>query len=70
MRPAPFEYFRPHSLEETLELLGRHSDEAKILAGGQSLVPMMNMRLARPGSSYYMVQLTGQRYKCKQPAPL
>jgi aerobic carbon-monoxide dehydrogenase medium subunit len=48
MKPAPFEYARPATLDEALELLGRHGDEAKILAGGQSLVPMMNMRLARP----------------------
>jgi CO/xanthine dehydrogenase FAD-binding subunit len=49
MKPAPFEYACPRTLEEALELLGRHGDEAKVLAGGQSLVPMMNMRLARPG---------------------
>jgi CO/xanthine dehydrogenase FAD-binding subunit len=48
MKPAAFEYARPATLEETLELLRRHGDEAKLLAGGQSLVPMMNMRLARP----------------------
>jgi CO/xanthine dehydrogenase FAD-binding subunit len=48
MKPAPFEYARPATLDEALDLLRRHGDEAKILAGGQSLVPMMNMRLARP----------------------
>ena len=48
MRPAPFEYFAPRTVEEALDLLGRHGDEAKLLAGGQSLVPMMNMRLVRP----------------------
>jgi CO/xanthine dehydrogenase FAD-binding subunit len=48
MKPAPFEYARPTTLDEALDLLRRHGDEAKILAGGQSLVPMMNMRLARP----------------------
>ena len=48
MRPAPFEYAAPRSVEEALDLLARHGDEAKPLAGGQSLVPMMNMRLARP----------------------
>ncbi|MFI5376710.1 MAG: FAD binding domain-containing protein, partial [Candidatus Rokuibacteriota bacterium] len=48
MRPAPFEYFAPRTVEEALELLARHGDEAKLLAGGQSLVPMMNMRLVRP----------------------
>jgi len=48
VRPAPFEYFAPRTVEEALELLARHGDEAKLLAGGQSLVPMMNMRLVRP----------------------
>jgi carbon-monoxide dehydrogenase medium subunit len=48
VRPAPFEYFAPRTVEEALDLLARHGDEAKLLAGGQSLVPMMNMRLVRP----------------------
>jgi CO/xanthine dehydrogenase FAD-binding subunit len=48
MRPAPFDYVAPRSVEEALDLLARHGDEAKLLAGGQSLVPMMNMRLVRP----------------------
>ena len=48
MRPAPFEYFAPRTVEEALDLLARHGGEAKLLAGGQSLVPLMNMRLVRP----------------------
>jgi aerobic carbon-monoxide dehydrogenase medium subunit len=48
MKPAIFDYFAPTSLDETLELLHEHGDEAKILAGGQSLMPLMNLRLARP----------------------
>lgn len=48
MKPAPFEYLRPGSLAECLELLAQRGPEAKILAGGQSLVPLMNLRLARP----------------------
>jgi carbon-monoxide dehydrogenase medium subunit len=48
MKPAMFEYFAPATLDETLELLHAHGDEAKILAGGQSLMPLMNLRLARP----------------------
>lgn len=48
MKPAPFEYFAPLELPEALELLERHGDEAKVLAGGQSLMPLMNLRLARP----------------------
>ncbi len=49
MKPAPFQYFAPTSLDQALELLERYNYEAKPLAGGQSLVPAMNFRLARPG---------------------
>ncbi len=48
MKPAPFEYIRPGSLAETLDALARHASTGKILAGGQSLVPMMNLRLVKP----------------------
>ena len=48
MKPAPFLYERPESLEEAVTLLAEHGDDAKVLAGGQSLVPLLNMRLARP----------------------
>jgi aerobic carbon-monoxide dehydrogenase medium subunit len=49
VRPAPFEYLAPRTVEEALDLLVRYGGDAKLLAGGQSLVPMMNMRLVRPG---------------------
>ena len=48
MKPVAFKYYRPQDLDEVLELLDSHGDEATVLAGGQSLVPMLNMRLARP----------------------
>jgi len=48
MKPAPFRYASPGSVNEAVELLSEHGDEAKVLAGGQSLVPMMSMRLAQP----------------------
>jgi len=48
VKPAPFHYERPASLDEALQLLARHGDEGKILAGGQSLIPVMNFRLAQP----------------------
>ncbi len=48
MKPAPFRYERPETVEEAVALLGEHGDEAKVLAGGQSLVPLLNMRMARP----------------------
>lgn len=48
MKPARFDYYDPTTLAEALSLLAQFGDTAKPLAGGQSLVPMMNMRLARP----------------------
>lgn len=48
MKPAPFAYRAPESLDEALALLAEHGFDAKLLAGGQSLVPAMNFRLAQP----------------------
>lgn len=48
MKPAAFEYHRPESVGEALHLLADIGDEGKILAGGQSLIPVMNFRLAQP----------------------
>ncbi len=48
MKPAPFKYLAPDSLEEVLALKAQYGDEAKFLAGGQSLIPTMNFRLATP----------------------
>jgi CO/xanthine dehydrogenase FAD-binding subunit len=49
VKPAPFEYKSPAALDETLALLHEYGDEAKLLAGGQSLVPAMNFRIVQPG---------------------
>lgn len=48
MKPATFEYLRPVSVDDALRQLAELGPEAKLIAGGQSLAPMMNMRLARP----------------------
>ena len=48
MIPPPFEYRAPDSLPEALELLREHGDEARLMAGGQSLLPMLKLRLIRP----------------------
>jgi carbon-monoxide dehydrogenase medium subunit len=48
MKPAPFEYFVPDSLGQALDLLREHGEAAKLLAGGQSLVPAMNFRVVQP----------------------
>jgi carbon-monoxide dehydrogenase medium subunit len=49
MKPAPFDYHAPADLSAALEHLSEHGYDAKVLAGGQSLIPMMNFRLAQPG---------------------
>ena len=48
MKPAPFEYVAPTTLDQAVQYLAQASGDAKILAGGQSLMPILNMRLARP----------------------
>lgn len=48
MKPARFDYFRPTTVQEALRLLAEDPDETKVLAGGQSLIPIMNFRLGRP----------------------
>ena len=48
MYSAPFEYHAPATLSEAIALLGRYGDEAKVLAGSQSLIPLMKLRLAQP----------------------
>jgi CO/xanthine dehydrogenase FAD-binding subunit len=54
MKPPRFDYLAPPSLDEALGILDRHGEQAKVLAGGQSLVPLLNFRLARPA---YLVDL-------------
>lgn len=56
MKPAPFNLLRPKNVDEALALLQSHRDEAKVLAGGQSLVPLMNFRLAQP---HNLIDLNG-----------
>ena len=62
MIPAEFEYESPATLDEALRLLGRHGDEAKILAGGHSLLPMMKLRLAAPRYIVDIGRLRGMDY--------
>src|SRR5579863_1189553 len=54
MKPPRFQYCAPYMLDEALVLLDQHGEEAKVLAGGQSLIPLLNMRLAAPG---YLVDI-------------
>jgi len=62
VKPAPFAYHRAHSVGEAVALLAELGDEAKILAGGLSLVPMMNFRLARPTALVDVTRIEGLSY--------
>jgi len=62
MIPAPFEYHAPKTLEEALRLMERHGDEAKLLAGGHSLLPLMKLRLAMPRYVVDLGRLKGLSY--------
>jgi carbon-monoxide dehydrogenase medium subunit len=62
MKPPRFEYLAPTSLDEALGLLADHGDEAKVLAGGQSLVPLLNFRLVRPAYLVDLNEIPGLAY--------
>ncbi len=68
MKPASFAYHRAHSVAEAVALLSELGDEAKILAGGLSLVPMMNFRLARPTALVDVSRIPGLSYLRADPA--
>ena len=62
MKPASFAYHRAASVGEALELLAREGEDAKVIAGGQSLVPLMAFRLARPSALIDINRITELRY--------
>src|ERR1700757_1250816 len=62
MIPPSFEYLCPETIPEAIALLQQHGDTAKILSGGQSLIPMMKMRLARPEYLIDINQIPDLRY--------
>jgi carbon-monoxide dehydrogenase medium subunit len=62
MKPAPFEYHAAGSVEEAVELLARYGGEAKPLAGGQSLMPLLNLRLSRPAALVDLNTVEGLAY--------
>src|SRR5262245_49303343 len=59
MFPAAFDYRAPTSLEEALSILKQHGDEAKVLAGGQSLIPLLKLRFARPALLVDIARIQG-----------
>ena len=62
MKPPSFEYAAPKTVDEAVSLLKQNEGEAKILAGGQSLMPLLNMRLARPGILVDVARVDGLDY--------
>ena len=62
MIPAPFDYVRAHDSQHAVELLSEHGDEAKLLAGGHSLLPMMKLRLATPSILVDVAPIADLRY--------
>jgi carbon-monoxide dehydrogenase medium subunit len=68
--PAPFDYVRPATLEEALDLLAKHGDDAKVLAGGHSLLPAMKLRLAQPKIVIDIARLPDLRYIRKEGAQI
>ena len=62
MIPPSFEYLRPKTIAEAIQMLQQHGDAAKILSGGQSLIPMMKLRLARPGILIDINRIAGLSY--------
>jgi carbon-monoxide dehydrogenase medium subunit len=62
MIPPPFEYLRPKTIPEALAFLKQHGDSAKLLSGGQSLIPMMKLRLARPAYIVDLNRIAGLSY--------
>lgn len=70
MKPARFGYHRAHDLPDAFRLLQEHGDEAKVIAGGQSLVAMMNFRLARPEHLIDIAHIAGLRYVRRDAAGL
>src|SRR5436305_1459278 len=62
MKPPAFTYHRPATVEDALAILAAAGDHGKVLAGGQSLVPMLNMRLAAPGELIDINRLAALSY--------
>ena len=62
MKPSRFRYFLARNVDEAVQLLGEQGEEARVLAGGQSLMPLMNMRLARPSALIDLNEINSLAY--------
>ena len=65
MKPAPFTYQRPTSIADAVDALSEYGDEATILAGGQSLIPTMNVRTATPDTVIDINRIEALDYVCE-----
>ena len=70
MKPAPFDYHRVDTVEDALERLRELGDDAKVLAGGQSLVPMMNFRIVRPPALVDITRVPDLKYVARDDGTL
>jgi len=70
MKPAPFAYAAPHSLREAIDLLAAHGGEARPIAGGQSLMPMLNFRLSAPALLVDLRRVPGLDHIALEPAAI
>jgi len=67
VKPAAFDYVRAESLEEVLDVLANEGTDARVLAGGQTLIPMLSMRMARPSVVIDIMRLPGlDRIECAE----
>ncbi|PYJ00344.1 MAG: carbon monoxide dehydrogenase, partial [Verrucomicrobia bacterium] len=66
MIPAAFDYYRPLTVDEAIRLVAQHGEEAKLLAGGHSLIPAMKLRLAQPKTVIDISRLSDLNYLREQ----
>jgi aerobic carbon-monoxide dehydrogenase medium subunit len=66
MIPGSFEYYAPRSLDEAVKFLAAHRDDVKVLSGGQSLLPLMKMRLSKPGCIVDIGRIPGLDAICEE----
>ncbi|MEK7838352.1 MAG: FAD binding domain-containing protein, partial [candidate division NC10 bacterium] len=66
MKPPKFDYHAPKSVDEALGLLQRYGGDAKVLAGGQSLMPLLNFRLSRPAALVDLNRIPSLAYITEQ----
>ena len=65
MKPPRFDYHAPATIDEAVALLGRYGGDAKVLAGGQSLVPLLNFRLSRPAALIDVNRIRAARLRAR-----